>query len=102
MTGINSVSAKPEEASALDKEDKALTKEEHVINYAKSLSEIDRAIEPFREHRRDLKNSYSENSWLSKKEMSLILKAYRAMKKEEDLDTILEYFNVMKTNNVKV
>ena len=61
MTGINDVDAKPEEMSALDQEDRALTKDEHIINFAKVLKEIDKAIEPFREHKHDLKISYKEN-----------------------------------------
>ena len=65
-----------------NQEDEVLTKEELIVRYAKALDEVDRAMEPFREHKKELKQSYIENGWLTKDEMSMILKAYRMMKKE--------------------
>jgi len=79
-----------------NKEDEVLTKEELIVRYAKSLDELDRAMEPFREHKKELKASYLENGWLTKDEMSVILKAYRMMKKEEDLGEIQHYVDMMK------
>ena len=77
-------------------QDEVLTKEELIIRYAKSLDELDRAMEPFREHKKELKASYLENGWLTKDEMSVILKAYRMMKKEEDLGEIQHYVDMMR------
>ena len=77
-------------------QDEVLTKEELILRYAKSLDELDRAMEPFREHKKELKASYLENGWLTKDEMSVILKAYRMMKKEEDLGEIQHYVDMMK------
>ena len=77
-------------------EEEVLTKEELIVRYAKTLDELDRAMEPFREHKKDLKQSYIENGWLTKEEMSLILKAYRMMKKEEDLGEIQHYVDMIK------
>jgi DNA-directed RNA polymerase subunit F len=77
-------------------EDEVLTKEELIVRYAKALDEVDRAMEPFREHKKELKSSYLENGWLTKDEMSMILKAYRMMKKEEDLGEIQHYMDMMK------
>ena len=96
MTGINDECAKPEEMSALDQEDKALTKDEHIVNFVKVLSEIDKAMEPFREHRSDMKKSYQENKWLSKEDMTLAARAYRSLKNDEDLEEVLEYVNKLK------
>jgi DNA-directed RNA polymerase subunit F len=79
-----------------NQEEEVLTKEELIVRYAKSLDEVDRAMEPFREHRKELKQSYLENGWLTKDEMSMILKAYRMMKKEEDLGAIQHYVDMMK------
>ena len=81
-------------------EDEVLTKEELIARYAKSLDEVDRAMEPFREHKKELKASYLENGWLTKDEMSMILKAYRLMKKEEDLGEIQHYIDLIKRNVV--
>ena len=79
-----------------DNNEKELTKEEHVLNYAKALDEIDKCIEPYRDHRKALKESYKENGWLSKEEMSQILRAYRMLKKDEDVNDIVDMFNVLK------
>ena len=82
--------------SDTNQQDEVLTKEELIVRYAKSLDELDRAMEPFREHKKELKASYLENGWLTKDEMSVILKAYRMMKKEEDLGEIQHYVDMMK------
>ena len=84
------------DATNTTNEEEVLTKEELIVRYAKSLDELDRAMEPFREHKKDLKQSYIENGWLTKDEMSLILKAYRMMKKEEDLGEIQHYVDMIK------
>jgi hypothetical protein len=73
-----------------------LTKEDHVQNYVKALDQTLRAMEPFREHLKDLKKSYVENEWLSRSEMSAVLKAYRALKNDEDLGEIQHYVDVIK------
>jgi hypothetical protein len=82
--------------SPLDEEDKKLTKEDHVQNYVKALDQTLRAMEPFREHLKDLKRSYVENEWLSRAEMSAVLKAYRSLKNDEDLGEIQHYVDVIK------
>lgn len=79
-----------------ENEEKVLTKEEHVANYAKALDQTMKAMEPFREHLKDLKRSYVENNWLSREEMSVVLKAYRSMKRDEDLGEIQHYVDVIK------
>ncbi len=94
MTTANDLT--PETMSALDEEDKELTKDEHAINFAKVLKEIDKCMEPFKEHRHDLKNSYAANGWLTKSEMTAIAKAYRALKSEDDLEEVLRYVNLIK------
>jgi hypothetical protein len=81
-------------------QDEVLTKEELIARYAKALDEVDRAMEPFREHRKELKQSYLENGWLTKDEMSMVLKAYRLMKKEEDLGEIQHYIDMIRKNVV--
>jgi hypothetical protein len=78
-----------------NQEDEVLTKEELIVRYAKALDEVDRAMEPFREHKKELKQSYLENGWLTKDEMSMILKAYRMMKSEEDLGAIQHYVDML-------
>jgi len=81
-------------------DDEVLTKEELIARYAKALDEVDRAMEPFREHKKELKTSYLENGWLTKDEMSMVLKAYRMMRKEEDLGEIQHYIDLIKKSVV--
>ncbi len=83
-----------------NQEDEVLTKEQLIVRYAKALDEVDRAMEPFREHKKELKASYLENGWLTKDEMSMVLKAYRLMKKEEDLGEIQHYVDLLSKNVV--
>ena len=80
----------------LEEQDKKLTREEHIINYIKSLDMIEQAIEPYREHKLALKKNYDENKWLSRKEQSALLRAYRMVKKEEDPQDIQDFFDLIK------
>lgn len=82
-------------------EEKKLTKEEIIVNYIKALDEIDQAMAPYREHRSALKKNYVENHWLSKDEQSLILKAYRMLKEDQDLGAVQHYYDLLK-KQVKV
>lgn len=81
----------------LEEQDKKLTREEHIVNYIKALNMIEQAIEPYREHKLALKKNYDENKWLSRKEQSAILKAYRMIQKEEDPQDIQEFFDLIKS-----
>jgi hypothetical protein len=75
------------------KEDKLTTKEEHLANYIKTFVAIEDAMEPFKEQRKDLRESYDENGWLTKQEMRLAVKAYRLYKSETDMEILTDYVN---------
>ena len=72
-------------------EDQTQSREEHLSNYIKTFVAIEEAIEPFKEQRKDLRESYADNGWLSKEEMRLAVKAYRLYKSETDMDLLSEY-----------
>ena len=72
-------------------DDKKISKEEHLSNYIKTFVAIEAAMEPFKDQRRDLRESYSENGWLSKEEMRLAVKAYRLYKSEVDMEALNDY-----------
>ena len=74
-------------------DDKLLTTEEHLSNFVKEFAAIEDAMEPFKEQRRDLRESYDENGWLSKEEMRLAVKAYRLYKSETDMEVLSDYVN---------
>ncbi len=78
------------------KDNTTLTTEEHLSNFVKVFAAIEDAIEPFKEQRRELRESYSENGWLSKEEMRLAVKAYRLVKSDTDMDQLTDYFNQLK------
>ena len=74
-------------------DDKLLTKEEHLSNYIKTFVAIEDAMEPFKEQRKDLRESYNENGWLTKEEMRLAVKAYRLYESETDMEILTDYVN---------
>tara|TARA_R100000152_G_C6612215_1_gene65709 strand:+ start:202 stop:453 length:252 start_codon:yes stop_codon:yes gene_type:complete len=62
------------------------TKEEYVVEFIKALKAVEDEMEPYMEHRRDLKKSYVEDGRLSKDEMRFAVKAYRMMKSGDCFD----------------
>jgi hypothetical protein len=72
-------------------------RQRYIVEYVRSLKEIEDAMEPYKEHRRDLRNEYRRQGWLTKDEMSVAVKAYRLMKGEVDLDELYETYSVLST-----
>ena len=64
----------------------AKTRDDYVVDFIKAFHENEEQIQPFLEHRRDLKKNYAENGWLTKDEVSFAVKAYRMMKQDVDFD----------------
>ena len=69
------------------------TKEEHITKYIKSLSQIEDEMEPYKEHKRDLKKNYLENGWLERDEISMAVKAYRLMKNNIDIEQLMDFYD---------
>jgi len=72
-------------------------RQRYIVEYVRSLKEIEDAMEPYKEHRRDLRNDYRRQGWLTKEEMSIAVKAYRLMKGEVDLDELYRTYSVLST-----
>ena len=73
------------------------TKEDYVVEFIKAFKAVEDEMEPYKEHRRDLKKNYVDNGWLSKEELSFAVKAYRMLKSDESFDQFAEiYENVSK------
>lgn len=68
----------------------ALTEEKkkNMEKLVKSFKELDAAILPFQEQRKDLKNHYVENDWLTEEEFALVKKAYNTLKRKVNLDDL--------------
>tara|TARA_R100000008_G_C3531507_1_gene139548 strand:- start:137 stop:424 length:288 start_codon:yes stop_codon:yes gene_type:complete len=62
------------------------TKEEFVVEFIKAFDANEKAMEPFKEFRRDLRKNYVENEWLTREELRHAVKAYRMLSKDEDFD----------------
>jgi len=77
-------------------EEKEITTEERIRGYIRSVAAIETAMEPFKDQKRDLRESYHENGWLSKEEMRLAVKAYRLLKSDTDMDQLTDFFNNLK------
>ncbi len=67
-------------------------KEEKILNYVKSLTAIEEAMEPFKEQKRALKQNYIENGWMSREEISLAVKALRLIKDNTDLEQLMDFY----------
>ncbi len=74
------------------------TKEDYVVEYIKALQAVEEEMEPFKEHKRDLRNNYAQNGWLTKEEMRQAVRAYRMLKKGDDITQFSDYFNKLNNN----
>ena len=49
-------------------------------------------MEPFKEHRKDMRKNYVENGWLTREEIRFAVKAYRMLKSDDDYDHFSEIY----------
>ena len=77
--------------------DKINCSEEDLVEYIKSVTALEDAMEPFKEQKRELKADFKENGWLTGEEISLTVKAYRMMKAEVDMDQFLSIYEGLMT-----
>jgi hypothetical protein len=73
--------------------DQDKTKEEYVVDFIKSFDANEQAMEPYKEHRKDLRKNFADNGWLSRDEMRHAVRAYRMLKKDEDFDSLHTIYN---------
>jgi len=71
-------------------------KKKHVLRLSKSYKEIDNAIMPYQEQRKELRKEFIENEWLTNDEVSLVKKAYNAVKTKLDLDDLSSFVDIVK------
>ena len=71
-------------------------KKKHILNLIKSFKAIDSAILPYQEQRKDLRREYIENEWLTNEEISLVKKAYNAVKTKVDLEDLSSFMEIIK------
>ena len=69
------------------------TKKEHLINFIKAFRAVEEEMEPYKEHRRDLKKNYVDNGYLSKDELRFAIKAYRMLESGENYEQFTEVYD---------
>jgi hypothetical protein len=69
-----------------------LTTEEYVVEYIKALKAVEDEMEPYKEHKRDLRKNYAQNGWLTKDEMRQAVRAYRMLSKGDNIDQFSDYY----------
>jgi len=99
VTGINATTPL-DEIAIVQKADDAKTTEEHMAEYLESMKALEDAMEPFKEQKRDLKQNYVENGWLTKQEISLAVKAYRLAKDDTDMSALIDMVESLKSKGV--
>ena len=69
---------------------------EKMIEYVKSMKTIEDAMDPYKEQKRELREEFKEQGWLTKDEISMAVKAYRMMKNDVDIQQFVNVFNSIK------
>ena len=73
-------------------------KDDYIVDFIKAFKAVEDEMEPYKEHKRELKKNYIENEWLTKEEISLAVKAYRLMKDDVDIEQLIDFYeHVSKT-----
>ena len=80
-----------------DNNNDAQERNRYIVQYIRSLKAIEDAMEPLKDQRRDLRNEYRRQVWLTRDELSTAVKAYRLMKGEVDLDELYQTYSVLST-----
>jgi|TARA_R110002074_G_scaffold137050_6_gene281946 hypothetical protein len=69
--------------------------DDYMIDFIKAFKAVEDEMEPYKEHRRDLKKNYVENGWISKEELKFAVKAYRMMKSGDDFDQFSDIYSMI-------
>ena len=67
-------------------------KTEKMVEYIRALKTLEDAMEPYKEQKRELREEFKRQGWLTKEEISMTVKAYRMMKKDVDIDQFVSIF----------
>ena len=70
-----------------------LSKEDYVVEFIKALKAVEDEMEPYKEHKRDLRKNYVQNGWLTKDELRQAVRAYRMLKNGDNIDQFADYYD---------
>ena len=71
-------------------------KKRYVKQYIRSLREIEDAMEPFKEQKRELREEFREMGRLNTDELRAAVKAYRFIQKDGDMDQFTEMYDKLR------
>ena len=60
-------------------------KKTYAASFVKSVKELDDTIKVYTEHKKELRQEYISNKWLTKDDIKYIMKAYRLAKDQTDM-----------------
>lgn len=60
-------------------------KKTYAASFVKSVKELDDAIRVYAEQKKELRQEYVSNKWLTKSDIKYIMKAYRLAKDQTDM-----------------
>ena len=83
------------ELKIVNEEKEEVTKEERAISYLKSMMAIEKAMEPYKEQKKDLRKNYMENGWLTRQDIWNAVKAFRLYEQDADLDDLNDMFETV-------
>ena len=81
---------------------KMKTKEEHIADYVKGSIKTEEEIKLLREHLRDFKKSFVENTYLTKAEVKILERAKKLIKDNADIDKLVDMVGKIKGTKVSV
>ena len=70
-------------------------KKQYVKSYIRSLNAIERAMEPYKEQKHDLRKEFKDNSWLNTDEIRVAVKAYRLYKGDFNIDEVVDNYRIL-------
>ena len=71
---------------------------DYVVEFIKAFKFVEDEMEPYKEHKRDLRKNYVQNGWLSKDELRQAVRAYRMLQKGDDITQFTEYYDQLNKN----
>ena len=67
----------------------------HMIDFIKSIKELNDAMQPFKDQLKDLKANYKEQEWLDAKQQKMAMKIYRMIDDEVDLSEFVDLYQAV-------
>ena len=73
--------------------EKIATKEDYAVEFIKAFKAVEEEMEPYKQHKRDLRKNYVQNGWLTGNELRQVVRAYRMLQKGDDINELKNYFD---------